>query len=73
MLISHGNGEEKNRDCLSNESRTAFALASFFSQILFCFLSSPDDLAIPLIFIHVPHAHNSEVKTRKRLKGQKQF
>ena len=60
------------RAYLSNESRAAFALASFFSQIPFCFLSSPDDLVVFSDF-HSCATHNFGEKGPKGSRGQSTF
>lgn len=60
------------RDYLSKESRGAFALASFFSQILFCFLSSPDDLVV-FSYFHSHATHNFGEKGPKGSRGQSTF
>lgn len=60
------------RDYLSKESRGAFALAFFFSQILFCFLSSPDDLAVFSDF-HSHATHSFGEKGPKGSRGQSTF
>lgn len=60
-------------DCLSNEGRTAFALASFFSQITVLFSVIAWWPCIFLWFSFMCHTHNSEVKARKGLEVKSSF